>query len=519
MDDVGGGGGSGNSVIDDPGEFIRLTTTTARIGIGTSSPYAKLSIQGDSNDTPSTTVAIRAASGQSANILDIFDSSGVLTSVLTAGHDLGIGTSSPTEQLSIANRIYVGGTGTSTFENNLIVRGTLQTGSSSLFFTDGGISGSGVITISPAIDSNLNISLSGAGDLIVSTDDLVVDTSTNNVGIGTTSPYEKLSVAGNVVASSFISTSSATSIFNGEVQASFLTITSTGATSTFSNGISLSGGCFELPSGTCLTGTVNQGTVNRLAHYTGTEIVSSANYLVTDVANSRLGIGTSTPGTPLSVTGAGVFTGIVTLPQFAATSTSATSTIAGNLDTAGDIEADQFFALSTSTLTGISNAGFITTTGNLNVANSITVGASSTFAGVQATYLDSTGNLSIAGTAVIQGQTDLQGNVFDSTGLLTLADDIEITGTGTSTAAGNLDVAGDIEADQFFASGSGTSTFAGVEATFLNVTSAGTSTIITGGLDAGVLNITSSAATSTFANDEEAAADVIFKRLASIPPV
>jgi hypothetical protein len=39
---------------------------------------------------------------------------------------IGIGTTSPSEQLSVANRLYVGGTGTSTIENNLLVQGTIQ---------------------------------------------------------------------------------------------------------------------------------------------------------------------------------------------------------------------------------------------------------------------------------------------------------------------------------------------------------------------------------------------------------
>ena len=43
----------------------------------------------------------------------------------------------------------------------------------------------GAFTFTPAAGSNLNVSLSGAGDFVVNTDDLYVDTSNGNVGIGT----------------------------------------------------------------------------------------------------------------------------------------------------------------------------------------------------------------------------------------------------------------------------------------------------------------------------------------------
>ncbi|MCH7883347.1 hypothetical protein IIA95_02950, partial [Patescibacteria group bacterium] len=116
----GGGGGAGNWVfVDSQGGYIRLATTTNRAGIGTTTPYAKLSI--DSGAVATTTLALRPFTSQTANIIDIYDTSAtpVLTSVFTSANFLGIGTTSPTEQLSVANLLYVGGSGTSTFENNL----------------------------------------------------------------------------------------------------------------------------------------------------------------------------------------------------------------------------------------------------------------------------------------------------------------------------------------------------------------------------------------------------------------
>ena len=72
------------------------------------------------------------------------------------------------------------------------------------------------------------------------------------IGIGTTTPYARLSVVGETVGSYFTATSTtASSTFIG-VTANALNVTSTAATSTFANGIQLSAGCFRLSDGVCL---------------------------------------------------------------------------------------------------------------------------------------------------------------------------------------------------------------------------------------------------------------------------
>ena len=75
---------------------------------------------------------------------------------------------------------------------------------------------------------------------------------TGAVGIGTSSPGSKLSIQGNVfLAGNIVATSTATSTLAGGVQANALDITSTSATSTFANGLNLTGGCYAI-NGVCV---------------------------------------------------------------------------------------------------------------------------------------------------------------------------------------------------------------------------------------------------------------------------
>ncbi|KKS46219.1 MAG: hypothetical protein UV09_C0020G0001, partial [Candidatus Gottesmanbacteria bacterium GW2011_GWA2_42_18] len=94
-----------------------------------------------------------------------------------------------------------------------------------------------------------------------------------NVGIGTTSPWARLSVTGNsdlgnyALAGYFVATTTATSTFGGAItvgagqgtstfagglQANVLSVISTTASSTFANGIQITGGCYARPDGTCM---------------------------------------------------------------------------------------------------------------------------------------------------------------------------------------------------------------------------------------------------------------------------
>jgi hypothetical protein len=138
------------------------------------------------------------------------------------------------------------------------------------------------------------------------------------VGIGTSTPNWKLSVAGNgsfddyVRASYFTATSTtATSTFAGGFQAAYLNLTGTTATSTASNGINLSAGCFAI-NGTCVSGSGGSGTLTAV---TGTyPIISSggtAPIISTAFGTSTtIGVGT---GQLLSVNGSGVIVATSTI--------------------------------------------------------------------------------------------------------------------------------------------------------------------------------------------------------------
>ncbi len=98
--------GDGSFVIRDgtgPTQDIFTMTVDANVGISTSTPYAKLSVAGGSVST--TTMALRPFLGQTANILDIYNPSGFLSTVITSSGNWGIGTTSPYAKLSVEGQL------------------------------------------------------------------------------------------------------------------------------------------------------------------------------------------------------------------------------------------------------------------------------------------------------------------------------------------------------------------------------------------------------------------------------
>jgi len=117
----GGGGSDANwSFIESSGGYVRLATTTNRIGIGTTTPYAKLSI--NSGGIATTTLALVPVVGQTANVIDIYNSAGELTSVYTAAGRFGIGTTSPGQLFSAQGNALISG---NLFTANVVATGTV----------------------------------------------------------------------------------------------------------------------------------------------------------------------------------------------------------------------------------------------------------------------------------------------------------------------------------------------------------------------------------------------------------
>ncbi|MDD2935295.1 MAG: hypothetical protein PHX25_02355, partial [Candidatus Pacebacteria bacterium] len=168
---------NGNTTISDSGELTvgDKVISEGEIGVGTSSPYAKLAIQGTTVST--TTFGIYGFENQTQPLVDIWDNPTNNSNVfrITSGGNVGIATSSPFRKLSVNGDAWISG--------NLTANSFTATSSmSSPYFT--------------ATDSSATSTF--AGGFSVGTNKFVVDYSTGNVGVGTVSPTAgaKLDVSG-----------------------------------------------------------------------------------------------------------------------------------------------------------------------------------------------------------------------------------------------------------------------------------------------------------------------------------
>ncbi|MBT7973146.1 MAG: hypothetical protein HN687_03215, partial [Candidatus Marinimicrobia bacterium] len=149
--------------------------------------------------------------------------------------------------------------------------------------------------------------------------------------------------AGSLIETPYFNATSttATSTIAWGLSANALNITSTSATSTFANGIKLTGGCYLLADGTCagsgggttIGSTVTSGTAGSILFVDGSGNLGQDNTnFYFDDTNNRLGLGTTSPYAKLSVVGD------IVMESFNATSTTATSTVAGNLQVSGNLQ-------------------------------------------------------------------------------------------------------------------------------------------------------------------------------------
>ncbi|MES2087839.1 MAG: immunoglobulin-like domain-containing protein [Patescibacteria group bacterium] len=241
-------------LITHQGVAVRMVIdNTGNVGFGTSSPYAKISI--GSTATASTTLALRPIASQTGNILDIYNTSGALTSVMTASGKLGIGTSSPFATFAVNP---IGGQAS----NQFVVGSSTAT---NFIITNGGL-----------------------------------------VGIGTTSPSQVLSVNGGGLFNGALS--GVTSLaMNGNLSG-VANLTTTG-TVTFAN-INGSAQCLHVDSSGNLTGTGSDcggagsspgSPVGGIQFNTGGVFTASTSLTFDNTTTGLLGIGTTTPTSSIEI--------------------------------------------------------------------------------------------------------------------------------------------------------------------------------------------------------------------------
>jgi hypothetical protein len=316
---TGGGSSSGGGFTWLSPNIVRLSTTTDLVGFGTTSPYAKLSI--NSGSVATTTLALVPVASQTANILDIYDTSGNLQNVFTASGNFGIGTTSPYAKLAVSGQI-VGGYFTATTTATSTLPNLLSTNATTTSLAITGITSSLLKTNS---SGSVIPAISGV-DYLASYDGW---THPSYGGSATTS---LLTLSGG-----FLSTASSTIVGNatttGTQGVGALYLASDYITDLTGAGLSLSSGALGLNLANSNTWTGLQSFSNAsttLLSVTGTAYFGGT---ATSTFNStgQLTLASTAINSLLSTDSSGlvVATSTPTFGNFYATSTTATSTIAG----------------------------------------------------------------------------------------------------------------------------------------------------------------------------------------------
>ncbi len=291
------------------------------------------------------------------------------------------------------------------------------------------------------------------------------------VGVGTTSPYAKLSVVGEVVSAFYTATTTATSTFTGGLNIGLLNVASTTASSTFANGINLTAGCFAV-NGTCVggssgSGTVGTGTTGQLPFYASGGTTLSATSSLFMSATGNVGVGTTSPYAKLSVAGE-------TVAAFFTATTTATSTFGGGLAIGSNV-----MNILTSGRIGIGTSAPVT---NFHIAGGNQTPSPSNYGGIYINPGTSDAQVTVENNTGNEGGffTHSNGNMYFGTwsnnplifrtnniDALTLATNGNLTtvgkiGIGTTTPYAALSVVGETVSSTFTAtSTSATSTIAG----------------------------------------------------------
>src|SRR3989344_1057212 len=303
-----------------------------------------------------------------------------------------------------------------------------------------------------------------------------------NVGIGTTSHGSIFSVQGvgnfqsatstlytGLVAPGFLATSSGLTITGGSINLS------SGATSTFNNGIALSVGCFQMPSGTCLTSSGGDATT--------LDTLDSTQFLRSDASDSYTsGTLTFDAGTTialpnignnivLSTNSSGNLAGTTT-PSFAAifATSTATSTFAGGISTAGLASSNGLtisggnLILNSASYSSLDGAGLAQSAGALAVGAGTCITANANDIAVTTNCTDATTLDSIEGASLLR--SDASDSYTSGTLTFDAGTTIALPNIGnnivlSTNSSGNLAGTTTPSFAAIFATSTATSTFAG----------------------------------------------------------
>ena len=307
---------SGNALVD--GDLtvdtntLKVDSTNHLVGIGTTSPNATLAVRHGNAATPTATLEVRHDNDNGYVFVNVVnDGTNGGASLLFSGTSNNFSSGSTNNALISSNFVQ------KTFNiKNSMPDGTLelQTENSS------GIANDGLI-----IDGDSNVSIPN-GDLTVNTNTLKVDTSSGNVGIGATSPSERLEVREDID-NDFVrlkldnqGANGGASIFFNEGATTHASIFATYGTGHKSFNIKngMSNGTLELQT-TNSSGATNDGLIidgDSNVSIPNGDLTVDTDTLKVDSANNRVGIGTTTPGAGsiLSVVGNSNFNGTIKLP-------------------------------------------------------------------------------------------------------------------------------------------------------------------------------------------------------------
>ena len=196
--DTSGPTGKGFVLTDSLNREIITTRNDGKIGIGSTTPIAYLGMTVNAAATPG--IAVRGASGQTADLHQWYNSSGALIGKITAAGQLGAGLYN-----SGVNGIFTG------FSSGPFIQALAPSNQpATVNLTSGSITSSLSLTSS---SGQLNLNTGGAGIPLVMQINSVEGArlhTNNNFGIGTATPQSNLQVNGSIAATSTVVTATYT---------------------------------------------------------------------------------------------------------------------------------------------------------------------------------------------------------------------------------------------------------------------------------------------------------------------